>query len=585
MTPEKMFSVDLSYAQKVNWSLINAHIPLVFHLNVATKAAIDNVSLRISVKAWGKEYIRYERAITEIQPDKPFSVNNLTDQDFIWDFKKAAALPHSIPAILKLDLQADKTVYSVSGPIELLAYNEWHQAINDLELDVYRITANLPPGGHTYPTHMTKRWDGYPPLEAGVASLVFPNHKLYQDEAIDSQIQSCLEFQTSNVRVALSAYANGEPEQRKALIQAVYTMLLKNYRAFHTIEEISLEEESQAVRFPDRILPYRGNLFMLERLRSLTALREERKPGATCIDFVLMFCAILEHLGLRPLIIIVDNGRHAIAGCWMSDDNQSTFGKEIICRDKQKIEKLGGEKRIVGIDVTCYAQEGGLSYETAIEEGENYLSHSKEKGFVYAVDLQAARTADIRPLPLPPLSKPFPLWLIAIVVALIIGLWHVISPPPPPTKSLWELSARGSAELHPFYEKGFGEVEKCELEGKRTIISYVLYKGSIGCAVQFKGFDLIGEGYKTLIINAEEIPGDGSPKGFAIEFKSPRKAAQLWRFWPSDLGQDVPIPIPNIGKIGEITIVFSESHIGAGKGTIHINKFDFSPERRDQRKE
>lgn len=603
MTSERMFRIELIYAQKVNWSLINAHIPLVFHLNVDTNAAIDNVSLRISVKARGKEYIRYERTIPQIQPNKPFSVNNLTDRDFIWDFEQAAALSHSISATFKMDLQTEKTIYSVSGPVELLAYNEWHQAVELLEfngqeqarinhnLKAYKLIANLPPERHISPSPIPieRSWDGDPPLEAGIASLVFPKNKLFQDEAIDSQSQSYLEVLTSNVDVALLDHAEGEPKQRQELIQAVYTMLLKNYPAFHAIEEISLEKESQAVRFPERILPYRGNLFTLERLRSITAKREERKPGATCIDFVLMFCAILERLGLRPLIIIVDNGRHAIAGCWMN--NESTFKGRIVCRDKEEIKTLKNANKIFGIDITDYARTRA-PYEKAKDQGEYYLDHPGEKGFVYAVDLQETRNTGIKPLPLLPPSNLNPIkWLILAVVTLVmvIGIWRVISPPPsippPLLKSLWELLATGEAELAPFTysEEDKEDGIKCEQAGERIVISYALKKVWVGCAVQFTRFDT--SAYKTLIINAEEIPEDGFPKGFAIEFKSSSKATNPWPYLPFQLGQDVTIPIPDIGRMKEITIVFRESEIGAGKGTIYINKFDFSPEGRNERKE
>jgi hypothetical protein len=172
-----IFRVELTYVQQVNWSLINAHIPWIFHLGISTNVPVEDASVRISVRTRSAEYAKYERMIPQILPGNPWSVNNLTDRDFTVDFKKAAILSHSVPAILKVELQADKTFYSTSGPLELLAYNEWHpaieqwqlsngrkQALSNADLEVYHLHAELPPGGHISPSTIKKALGWRPPF-------------------------------------------------------------------------------------------------------------------------------------------------------------------------------------------------------------------------------------------------------------------------------------------------------------------------------------------------------------------------------------------------------------------------------------
>jgi len=386
---------------------------------------------------------------------------------------------------------------------------------------------------------------------------------------VDSQTQDFLRIVTGNPSATIFEYAiPGSPKQRQELIQAVYMMLLEKYPAFYSREDPeSYKITSQRVRFPDEILP------IISRIRA----RIQKQVG-TCIDFVLVFCAILERLGLRPLIIITKDGDHAIAGCWMMDDtdDKSTFKfKEgIICRDKKEIKKLKNEGKIFGIDITEYVKNE--PYDTAVSKGNAYLDSPDTTGFCYAVDIQAARQADIQPLLLPPFNPlGYILSFLAGIAAAVVGIlvWLLSLRP---ELNVWELIASGKATMVGFAEEDFGEI-RCKRESNALIIEYTLKKGYIGCAVNLEKWTLDTSIYKSLIVNAV-----GEEKKFEIKLKRKLKdgfdTRESYEFTPS--GQDIERPLPDVGKIDQITIEFNRDITGTGKGKISINKFVLSPKKR-----
>lgn len=461
--------------------------------------------------------------ISQILPSRPWSVDNLTDREFkFWNFKKAAALSHSVPAILKVELQTDKVSHSVSGPLELLAYNEWHQAVqqlkfpngrnqalSDADLEAYHLIANLPPGGHISPDTMKKHWAGDPPLEAGVESLIFANHQ--------------------------------DPESYKIT--------------------------SQRVRFPDEILP------LMSRIRA----RIQKQVG-TCIDFVLVFCAILERLGLSPLIIVVEHGGHAIAGCWMND--RPTFKGGIVYRDKEEIKKLKNENRIFGIDVTEYAKN--KPYKEAVDKGQSYLDCPES--FCYAVDLQAARDASIGPLVIvlqgPPILKI--LALLAVFIAAAVAIW-VLSQHQKPALTdvdVLKMLRTGGATISCLQEKDIGKAEY-GWEDEHLKVHYDLQKGYVACWITFSS--TVTSDFKTLVVKAEGDPATGVPKEFTIELKTPDPQMEPRRYRISPSSQSIEKPIVGLREIRVIAIVFYEDRVGVKKGAINIDTLELISQREEDK--
>jgi hypothetical protein len=128
------------------------------------------------------------------------------------------------------------------------------------------------------------------------------------------------------------------------------------------------------------------------RLPHQTLTRPERREGqGTCLDLALLFAACLEHLGLQPLLAIVDmtTWRHALVG--------------VRLRPGAGLEPLLFEPRrllddVVWIDPTGCTRDSDcrLGADEAVRAAITCLD---ERPLLFGVDVAAARAESITPLP------------------------------------------------------------------------------------------------------------------------------------------------------------------------------------------
>src|SRR5262249_40266842 len=149
-------------------------------------------------------------------------------------------------------------------------------------------------------------------------------------------------------------------------------------RAVHDIEKLGWER-SQRVRFPDQAVNC-----------------DPAAPhGATCVDYALLLCAVLEAFGLQPLLLIVGKngaGCHALVGCWLGRVSPGT----VLIRGAaaaQQYVKTGG---LLVVDVTEFSR--GKTFQQARELGQDSVLKDQ---FLYALDIPAARGEPHRVVPLP----------------------------------------------------------------------------------------------------------------------------------------------------------------------------------------
>ena len=249
-------------------------------------------------------------------------------------------------------------------PIELLAANEWCPGVNrsfrlDNTVELTRATINLK-GGTVRTREREGRWKFLP--IAG-AALIQPKHPVVA--AVKQRAIHILGH------VSLPELVTSNEDGRTRIVHAVFDALAELYsNQFHDIEEFSIQQWSQRVR-----------------LHGQAVSDDHGRPhGATCVDFAMLFCAVLEACGLAPLF--VQAGCHAMAGCWLGKRFNSTLITDV--------NAISASRALV-VDVTEFSR--GRSFDTAVEKARELM---RSGAFCYALDVSLARH---RVAPLPSQSK------------------------------------------------------------------------------------------------------------------------------------------------------------------------------------
>jgi hypothetical protein len=199
-------------------------------------------------------------------------------------------------------------------------------------------------------------WSYAPEHRLSLAAFVQPNHPLVAQLALD----------------ALRAERSAEPER---LLRALYAHLAESWQLEYQLEPPHWHTASQKIRLPHQALA-----------------RPERREGqGTCLDLALLFAACLEHLGLQPLVAIVDmtTWRHALVG--------------VRLRPGAGLEPLLFETRrllddVVWIDPTGCTRDPDcrLGADEAVRAAIMCLD---ERPLLFGLDVAAARAESITPLP------------------------------------------------------------------------------------------------------------------------------------------------------------------------------------------
>jgi hypothetical protein len=190
------------------------------------------------------------------------------------------------------------------------------------------------------------------------AAFVLPNHPLVTQVGFD----------------ACSHLGNeGTP---KEILAAVYTHLFTHWSLTYLPEPPSWESASQKIRLPHQVL--------LDTIH--------KRGQGTCIDLALLLAACLEHVGVQPLIALLDMGVwwHALVGCW----DQPRANLEPILVEKQRTLK-----GVLWVDPLGCTQSPlhRRTFPDICAAAEQFLENNS---FLFAVDIAAARVIEgIRPLP------------------------------------------------------------------------------------------------------------------------------------------------------------------------------------------
>jgi hypothetical protein len=149
------------------------------------------------------------------------------------------------------------------------------------------------------------------------------------------------------------------------------------------------------------------------------------EKNGTCLDLSLLFAACLEHVGIMPVIFLIEG--HSFPGYWRTNEarlrfltskgslcsNESAEKSEPLVEDKTRLDpKLGfgvfGPQSVA--DIMEALQDGGLvpletteltrrgSFAEALDQGTKNLI--TDWSFNALIDLQTARDKGVTPIPL-----------------------------------------------------------------------------------------------------------------------------------------------------------------------------------------
>lgn len=172
---------------------------------------------------------------------------------------------------------------------------------------------------------------------------------------------------------SLQGYQEG-PERAVAIGRAAYDAL-RARRIRYAEPPASFEIVGQKVRSVERVLG--------ERL-------------ATCLDLVVLYCAMLEQAGLDPVIVHVPG--HAYAGFLTVEKQLSSVALD----DRAMIDNLIKSRVFVGVELTAATDGKSATFDAAVASTREWLADPHQddidRRIRYLLDVRAAHRR-IRPLP------------------------------------------------------------------------------------------------------------------------------------------------------------------------------------------
>jgi very-short-patch-repair endonuclease len=229
-------------------------------------------------------------------------------------------------------LRGDEVLATAQQPIDVLAYNEW-------------------PGLGVMP--------------ALLAAFVSPNHPGIA--ALVAEVAAELQQRTGDG--ALDGYQRRDPGRVRTMLAVVFDVIARRGIVYVTPPP-SFERAGQKVRTPEQVLG--------ERL-------------GTCLDLALLAAAVLEHIGLSPLLAIVQG--HAFVGAWLVPAPLP----EVEIVSAVELRKRCDLGVLAFVECTAACASGSRRFDSAVERARRRLDDAG--AFLLAIDVGAARRVGVQPLP------------------------------------------------------------------------------------------------------------------------------------------------------------------------------------------
>jgi len=227
---------------------------------------------------------------------------------------------------------------------------------------------NEPPVRRPFPLTLLayNEWHGTSTLSEIIAAHVLPN-----DPAVERILAVASEIlQEKTQDGSISGYQDSDPGRAFTLAAAIYWAATRE-KIKYVSPPASFENTGQKIRTPEHLL--------------------DRRLG-TCMDTTTLLAACFEQAGLRPVVIFVEG--HAFPGVWIVD---KSFDEPVTPHASLLLNRISLGEFLV-VESTAITKDPPPQFETARHQARLHLQ--KESRFLHAVDIRAARTIGIRPLPM-----------------------------------------------------------------------------------------------------------------------------------------------------------------------------------------
>ena len=324
--------LEVNALKAVNYALQAGGISVLRSVSIFNDAAepLENADL----------HIRMEPAFclpTKVHFDRigAGSVCRVSAPELTIDGALLSSLTEKTAGLLHVALEKDGQVLCAhSQELTALAFDEWH--------------------GYGY----------YPEL---LSSFVTPNHPAIAP--LTAKAAELLGGWTGDP--SLDAYQTQDPNRVLKQAAAAYGAL-QEQNIVYAVPPASFENAGQRVRLCDTVL--------------------QQKMG-TCLDLTLLYCGVLEAMGLHPLLILQPG--HIFAGVWLEE---LTF-PESVQDDAALITKrlAGGISEIAVVECTAFTAGKDMSFDQARDAAKRHLTGSED--LEYIIDVRRARLSGVTPLP------------------------------------------------------------------------------------------------------------------------------------------------------------------------------------------
>ncbi|MCC5847756.1 MAG: DUF3320 domain-containing protein [Verrucomicrobia bacterium] len=332
---------ELDFSPRLHFAWQQNAVPVLRRLELRNESETHWTSLRVEIRISPEVS---KPLILEIDDLKPRTDHILMDLPIHLDFQALSAWTERVRGSLSLSVfgavfgmepgeEAERTLLQESQDLEIFAWDEW--------------------------TGLT----GLPEI---LAAFVTPNIPMVETLLVEAS--DLLSQRTG--RAALDGYQSRSRKRVYEIAAAIFDAVrAHNLRYSHP--PASFERSGQRVRFAEQI--FESGL-------------------ATCLDLALLFAALLEQAGLRPLILLHEG--HAYTGCWLEEDGFA----EAAIDDLQSIRKRVELESLFVFETTLCTRDHQVPMEAAEKAAAAHLRLDAE--FHFALDVRQARKSGIRPLPL-----------------------------------------------------------------------------------------------------------------------------------------------------------------------------------------
>lgn len=209
-------------------------------------------------------------------------------------------------------------------------------------------------------------WGGISSLPEILAAFIRPN-----DPAVETILRSAAELLAQDGRqAAIEGYLSNSRERVWEIASAIWSAIC-SLGLTYVVPPASFEQEGQKIRSPSHIV--------IKRL-------------ATCLDTSLLFASCLEQAGLNPLIVL--RRGHALAGCWLENEDFSTA----VIDDAQSLRKRIQLQEMILFETTLTTSRPPAKFSEACQSGAEQVRETHDSEFELAIDIRRARMKRIRPL-------------------------------------------------------------------------------------------------------------------------------------------------------------------------------------------